>query len=69
MAREKDGYRENLELINTRYPKSDMLNIDEVMTVTGINSRNTVKKHLGQYFVAGRLSKVFLARYMCGGST
>ena len=69
MAREKDGYRENLELLNIRYPQSDMLDLEEVMQVTGLKSRNTVKKHLGQYFVAGRLSKVFLARYMCGGPT
>lgn len=66
MAREKDGYRENLELLNTRFPDHDMLSIEEVMQVTGYTNRETVKKHLGAMFKNHRISKVFLARYMCG---
>lgn len=66
MAREKDGYRENLELLNRRYPDHDMLTMEEVKAVTGFRSKDTVLKHLGPKFVDNRLSKVFLARYMCG---
>lgn len=66
MAREKDGYRENLELLNTRFPEHDMLSMEQVMKVTGYADRRTLMKHLGQYFVNKRMSKVFLARYMCG---
>lgn len=66
MAREKDGYRENLEVLNIRYPDHDMLTIEEVMTVTGIRTKDTVRKHLGQFYVNRRVSKVALARYMCG---
>ena len=66
MAREKDGYRENLELLNLRYPEHDLLSMEQVMTVTGYTDRRTLQKHLGQYFVNKRISKVFLARYMCG---
>lgn len=66
MAREKDGYRDNLELLNTRYPDHDMLTIEEVMQVTGIRTKDTVRKHLGQFYVNRRISKVALARYMCG---
>ena len=66
MAREKDGYRENLELLNNRYPDHDLLSIDQAMVVTGYADRRTLQKHLGQYFVNNRISKVFLARYMCG---
>ena len=65
MAREKSGFRDNLELLNIRYPDHDMLSMDEVMKVTGF-SRNTVKKHLGELFVNKRMSKAALARYMCG---
>ena len=66
MARERDGYRENLELLNIRYPEHDLLSMEQAMIVTGYADRRTLQKHLGQYFVNNRISKVFLARYMCG---
>ena len=66
MAKEKDGYRENLELLNNRYPEHDLLSMEQCMVVTGYADRRTLQKHLGQYFVNNRISKVFLARYMCG---
>lgn len=66
MAREKEGYRDNLEILNNRYPDHDMLTIEEVMQVTGIRTKDTVRKHLGQFYVNRRISKVALARYMCG---
>lgn len=66
MGREKDGYRENLELLNNRFPSHDMLSMEEVMTVTGYMDRRSIKKYLGQYFENNRISKVYLARYMCG---
>jgi hypothetical protein len=66
LAREKDGYRENLELLNVRFPQHDMLSMEQVMEVTGYKSKNTVQKHLGSKFVSNRISKVYLAIYMCG---
>ena len=66
MAREKEGYRENLELLNSRFPEHDMLSLEEVMQVTGYKKRDTVMKYLGKGFINNRLSKVYLARYMCG---
>lgn len=66
MAREKDGYRENLELLNERFPDHDMLSVEEVMQITGYKKRDTVMKHFGPMFKNHRISKVFLARYMCG---
>lgn len=66
MAREKEGYRENLEILNLRFPDHDMLSVEEVMQVTGYKKRDTVMKHLGGKFVNNRLSKVYMARYMCG---
>lgn len=66
MARERDGYRENLELLNIRYPEHDLLSMEQAMIVTGYADRRTLQKHLGKYFVNNRISKVFLARYMCG---
>lgn len=66
MGREKDGFRENLELLNNRFPSHDMLSMEEVMTVTGYTDRRSLKKYLGQHFANNRISKVYLARYMCG---
>lgn len=66
MAREKECYRENLEILNTRYPDHDMLSIEEIMQVTGYTSINTIRKHFGKMLVNRRLSKAALARYMCG---
>lgn len=66
MAREKDGYRENLELLNERFPDKLMLSVREAMQVMGYGDARTIKKHLGQHIVDGRISKVFLARHMCG---
>ena len=66
MAREKDGFRENLELLNNRFPMSDMLSMEQAMQVIGCTDRRTLKKYLGKHLVNKRISKVFLARYMCG---
>lgn len=67
MGRELDGYRENLELLNLRFPERDMLSIVQVMEVTGWHHRQTIRKYFGEYFTAGKtISKVFIARWMCG---
>lgn len=66
MAREKEDYRANMELLNVRFPDYDMLSVQDTMKVTGFKKRDTVLKHLGQCFVNGRISKAALARYMCG---
>lgn len=66
MSREKDGYRENLELINIRFPDHDLLSLEQAMQIIGYSDRRTVRKHLGKYIVNNRISKVYLARYMCG---
>ena len=66
MSRENECYRENLEILNARFPDHDMLTVDEVMQVLNCKSPKTVRKHLGDRFVNGKLSKSALARYMCG---
>lgn len=67
MAAEKAGYRENLELLNNRFPDHDLLTIEEIKQVTGFSSRKTVLKYMGKHVVgSGRISKVHVARFMCG---
>ena len=41
MAREKEGYRDNLELLNARYPDHDMLSFDEVEDIQAENEQLT----------------------------
>lgn len=66
MAREKEFYRDNLELLNTRFPNHDMLSFDEVKQVMGWTDTRTVKKYLGKHIVNKRVCKPALARYMSG---
>lgn len=67
MAREKECYRENLEILNTRFPDHDMLTIQEVLAVTGYKNPRALFKYIpNQHWANRKLSKVYLARYMCG---
>jgi hypothetical protein len=67
MAREKECYRENLEILNTRFPDHDLLSVEEVLQVTGYTDRRTLMKYIGpKNWINRRLSKAYLARYMCG---
>ena len=66
MAREKEGYRENLEILNELFPGSVMLNMNQVMSVIGCADRRTLMRKIPKNWGDNRLSKVFLARYMCG---
>lgn len=70
MAREKEFYRENLELLNSRYPDHDMLTFPEVMQVMGWGDRRTIRKHLGEYITPDmKISKTMIAQFMCGGKS
>ena len=65
MPREHPDYRDSLELLNTMYPGAALLNTDQVLKATGWKSDRSVRRHLPT--VNGRVSKVALAKYMCGG--
>lgn len=66
MAREKEGYRENLEILNEMFPGAVMLNMNQVMQVLGCVDRRTLMRKIPKNWVDNRISKVYLARYMCG---
>lgn len=66
MAREREDYRPNMEILNVRFPDHDMLTEQQAMEVTGYKSRTTLRKHLGASFANHRISKAALARWMCG---
>jgi hypothetical protein len=66
VSREKEFFRDNLELLNVRFPDHDMLTFEEVKQVMGWTDTRTVKKYLGKNIVNERVCKPALARYMCG---
>lgn len=67
MARELQDYRDNLAILNDRYPNHDMLTEEQAMEVTGYKSRTTLRKYLGKSFnQAKKICKPALAKWMCG---
>lgn len=64
MAREKEDLRLNIEQLNRIIPDREMLTMAEAMQVMGYRSVNTAKKYI--HFTNGKVSKVALARVMCG---
>ena len=62
--KEHIDFRANLERLNELYPGTEMLNISQSAQVMGYKTRETAKKKL--HFKDNRISKVTLARIMCG---
>ena len=65
MAREKEGYRDNIEQLNRMFPDHVALSLEEVAQVMNCSTR-TVRRKMGHLVVGRRIMKTALARYMCG---
>lgn len=65
MAREKDGYRDNIEQLNRLYPSHEALSLTEVAQVLNCSTK-TVQRNMGHLMVNKKIMKTALARYMCG---
>ena len=65
MAREKEGYRDNIEQLNRLYPSHEVLSLEEVAQVLNC-SKKTVQRNLGHLMIRRKIMKTALARYMCG---
>lgn len=65
MAREKEGYSENLAQLNRLFPHHEALSLEEVAQVLNCSAR-TVQRNLGHLRVGKKIMKTKLARYMCG---
>lgn len=65
MAREKEGYRDNIEQLNRLFPDHEALSLEEVAQVMNCSTR-TVRRKMGHLVVGRRIMKTALARYMCG---
>ncbi len=66
MPREHPDYRDSLELLNTMYPGAALLSTDQVKQATGWKDIRTIKKRLP--IIHEQVSKIALAKYMCGGA-
>lgn len=65
MAREHPDYRDTMEMLNSIRPGTAVLKTEDVMEILGVSKR-TVRSRLGHRFVGSGLSKVILAKYLCG---
>lgn len=65
MAREKDGYRDNIEQLNRLYPSHEALSLTEVAQVLNCSTK-TVQRNMGHLMINKKIMKTALARYMCG---
>lgn len=63
MSREKQDFRENLAMLNQRFPQKDMLRQIEVAEAYGVH-RTTVYRWGLPFDQHGRISKVAVARLM-----
>ena len=61
MSREKEGYRDNIALLNARFPDKDMLSKGEVAAFMGV-SWDTVQRRIRFNSATKRITKADLAR-------
>lgn len=61
MPREKEGFRDNMALLNIRFPEKDMLNKNDVAEFIGC-SYSTVSRRIRFNPATRRVSKADLAR-------
>lgn len=62
MAREKEGYRDNLARLDAKYPDKELLNVSEVSRYLGVHRETALKLLKGKMLPGNKISKVTLAR-------
>ena len=66
MAREHPDYRDNLELLNRRFPDKDFFSVKEIQAYVGWKSDKTAYRHLSEYVNASGLAfKTDFAKFLC----
>ena len=66
MAREKDGYRDQLESIIAAFPDKELLNVSEVSAYTGRSRKYCAKRfpfvdnNLGRFITRTQLARVLV---------
>lgn len=62
MAREKEGFRDNLERLDAKYPDKELLSLSEAARYLGIHRETATKLLNGKMLPGNKISKVTLAR-------
>ena len=62
MAREKEGFRDNLARLDVKFPEQELLNISEVSRYLGVHRDTATKLLKGKMLPGNKVSKVTLAR-------
>ena len=66
MAREHPDYRDNLELLNQRFPDKDFFTVQEIQSYVGWKSKKTAYKYLQEYENSfGMILKTDFAKFLC----
>lgn len=66
MAREKEGFRDNLERIDSRFPEKESLNYDDLCTLFGFSRSTAIRRWKSFYNKnIGGVPKTTVARVMC----
>ena len=65
MAREKEGFWDNMAELHRLFPNHVALKLEEVAQVMNFSVK-TVRRNMGHLIVDRRIMKTALARYMCG---
>ena len=65
MAREKEGFWDNMAELNRLFPNHVALKLEEVAQVMNCSVK-TVRRNMGHLIIDRRIMKTALARYMCG---
>ena len=67
MAREKPDYRSTIEQLNATFPGRELLTLDEMKTITGYKTRDSIIQHFPTV-CGGRYTKATVARILAGGA-
>ena len=64
MSREKEGFRDNMALLNERFPEKEMLTIADAAEFMGV-SRWTARRHIVFNQQTNLVTKAEFARQIC----
>ena len=65
MATEKEGFRDNLALLNARFPDKDMLSREDVASFMGVTKRSRALDRIRFNKTTRLITKSDLARQVC----
>lgn len=65
MSREKEGFRDVLEMLNAQFPEKGMLTRSDVAAFLGVNDRSRILSRIHFNSTTRMVSKTDFARQIC----